>query len=163
VPPRPIDPDEVCPICQDSLQSDEALTHCKVSCGNRLHVKCAYVSCALCDCKRRRSTTTHFACLWALYRYVWSQHKHSQGEAVTCPLCRSDWGRFALTELRVALEQSKLKQQSQQDKEDQKQGAAKPQPMLAVRVTCHKCRSTVPRHNALYRCAQCVVLISLPS
>lgn len=68
-----IDGDTVCPICQEMLDSNEqALTFCKKKCGNNFHIKCIK---------------------------VWVQHKLSQKEMITCPMCRVDWGCGILDEI----------------------------------------------------------------
>ena len=63
---RPIEEDERCAICFEelSLASERELVHC-ASCGNHLHGRCIY---------------------------VWARHQASLDRAVTCPLCRADWG-----------------------------------------------------------------------
>ncbi|KAJ3148961.1 E3 ubiquitin-protein ligase Zswim2 [Geranomyces michiganensis] len=46
VQPRPLEDGDVCPICQEDLASEStpsALTYCKTSCGNHMHVKCVRV------------------------------------------------------------------------------------------------------------------------
>lgn len=53
-----------CPICQDDMSKDQALTWCRKGCGNNIHAKC-------------------------MQNY--SQYKISNKEAAGCPLCRVDW------------------------------------------------------------------------
>eukprot|EP00035_Acanthoeca_spectabilis_P013571 m.252833 g.252833 ORF g.252833 m.252833 type:complete len:668 (+) comp15923_c0_seq2:181-2184(+) len=67
VQPKPIEPDDVCPICQDNLEgTSEPLTHCGHGCGGRVHVGCVL---------------------------EWGRHAVSSGEkCVRCPLCRADMG-----------------------------------------------------------------------
>jgi E3 ubiquitin-protein ligase ZSWIM2 len=31
---------QVCPICQEGMSVAQALTYCRKSCGNNMHVKC---------------------------------------------------------------------------------------------------------------------------
>jgi len=65
--------DDVCPICQDSLQcGNERTSHCRSGCGNSMHSKCMK---------------------------IWADHQVQIGNTVTCPLCRCDWGVKALEEL----------------------------------------------------------------
>lgn len=41
---RPISSTDVCPICQETLLLPVSpLTHCRLSCGNSIHVKCMKV------------------------------------------------------------------------------------------------------------------------
>ena len=53
-----------CPICQDDMNRDQALTWCRRGCGNNIHAKC-------------------------MQNY--SQYKISNKESAGCPLCRVDW------------------------------------------------------------------------
>ena len=53
-----------CPICQDDMSKDQALTWCRKGCGNNIHAKC-------------------------MHNY--SQYKISTKEAACCPLCRVEW------------------------------------------------------------------------
>ena len=53
-----------CPICQDDMTRDQALTWCRRGCGNNIHAKC-------------------------MQNY--SQYKISNKESPGCPLCRVDW------------------------------------------------------------------------
>ena len=65
---RDIGPDDICPICQDELlsQQQKALTFCKYGCGKSVHLKCMK---------------------------VWADHQRSTGESVIrCPLCRENFG-----------------------------------------------------------------------
>ncbi|KAJ3173000.1 E3 ubiquitin-protein ligase Zswim2 [Geranomyces variabilis] len=68
--PRPLEDGDVCPICQEDLvrpSAPPALTYCKKSCGNHMHVKCV--------------------------RVLMEHQSRSMGmENVKCPLCRKDLG-----------------------------------------------------------------------
>lgn len=79
VPRKPVEEDDVCPICQEDLPMEaekvDRLAFCRISCGNSLHVKCMK---------------------------IWAEHQSSIGNAVSCPLCRVSWGTFALQELKRA-------------------------------------------------------------
>ncbi|KAJ3273028.1 E3 ubiquitin-protein ligase Zswim2, partial [Borealophlyctis nickersoniae] len=65
---RPIEPDDVCPICQeDLLTPGMPLTYCKTSCGNSIHIKCVKV-------------------------LMEHQTKTMGLDKIKCPLCRNDLG-----------------------------------------------------------------------
>ncbi|KND03239.1 uncharacterized protein SPPG_02292 [Spizellomyces punctatus DAOM BR117] len=68
IPPRPIQENDICPICQEELiSSSSSLTYCKTSCGNHMHVKCV--------------------------RVLMEHQSKSMGlDTVKCPLCRKDLG-----------------------------------------------------------------------
>ncbi|KAJ3293190.1 E3 ubiquitin-protein ligase Zswim2 [Rhizoclosmatium sp. JEL0117] len=67
---RPIEEGDICPICMEDLDvRTGAITYCKLSCGNNLHVKCMKV---LMD----------------------HQTKNMGLENVKCPLCRKDFGKY---------------------------------------------------------------------
>lgn len=53
-----------CPICQDDMKKEQALTWCRKGCGNNMHAKC-------------------------MRNYA--QYKISNKEAASCPLCREEW------------------------------------------------------------------------
>lgn len=57
--------DDMCPICQDDMKTDEGITWCRTGCGNNIHAKCMK---------------------------MYAQFKISKKELVMCPLCREDWG-----------------------------------------------------------------------
>lgn len=65
---HPLDPDEVCPICQEDMREADILVWCRVACGKSIHARCMR---------------------------VWAQHQEGIGEEVTCPLCRKPWGERA--------------------------------------------------------------------
>lgn len=66
--------DDICPICQDLLSIEQALSWCRVGCGNNIHAKCML---------------------------LYAQHANSKKDtAILCPLCRSDWGPMALHQIR---------------------------------------------------------------
>jgi hypothetical protein len=67
------------------MDSSDALTFCKFSCGNNVHAKCMK---------------------------VWAEHRKSNGDKITCPVpppplccvlivqfCREDWGPLALDDI----------------------------------------------------------------
>ena len=66
---RELEADELCPICYDSMASPNGgggeVTYCRRSCGKNVHTKCMK---------------------------MWADNRVATGEAVTCPLCRGDWG-----------------------------------------------------------------------
>ena len=53
-----------CPICQDDMMKEQALTWCRKGCGNNMHAKCMQ---------------------------TYAQYKTSNRESVGCPLCREEW------------------------------------------------------------------------
>eukprot|EP00730_Choanoeca_flexa_P004076 TRINITY_DN11588_c0_g1_i1.p1 TRINITY_DN11588_c0_g1~~TRINITY_DN11588_c0_g1_i1.p1 ORF type:complete len:555 (+),score=46.76 TRINITY_DN11588_c0_g1_i1:2254-3918(+) len=67
VEPRPIEPDDVCPICQcELLDDDDPCLHCQHGCGRHVHKSCML---------------------------EYAKHAQSQGEqSAKCPLCRVDFG-----------------------------------------------------------------------
>ncbi|KRX11237.1 hypothetical protein PPERSA_07762 [Pseudocohnilembus persalinus] len=70
----PIEEDALCPICQDDLKEDQALTFCRKQCGNNFHIKCMI---------------------------VWVKHKLNGGdEKIPCPMCRTDLGRRCLEDIK---------------------------------------------------------------
>ena len=40
VPRRPIQPDDVCPICCDAISLDRPVVYCRYGCGNNIHATC---------------------------------------------------------------------------------------------------------------------------
>ncbi|KAI9343562.1 hypothetical protein BDR26DRAFT_858332 [Obelidium mucronatum] len=67
---RAIEEGDICPICMEDLDPRTgAITYCKLSCGNNLHVKCMKV---LMD----------------------HQTKNMGLENIKCPLCRKDFGKY---------------------------------------------------------------------
>jgi len=88
VPSRPIEDDDVCPICQDDLipasmpsaasssssSKSLPLVHCRFSCGAQLHAQCMR---------------------------VWTEHQlstnHGASQPVLCPMCRGKWAGEART------------------------------------------------------------------
>lgn len=65
VPPRPLEPEETCCVCCDTLRENEDLSHCRYGCGRNIHT----------DCLMR--------CF---------KHNQSSGKPLLCPLCRTNWG-----------------------------------------------------------------------
>lgn len=56
--------EELCPICQDEMTNEQALSWCRQGCGNNVHAKCMQ---------------------------SYAQFKISQKTSVECPLCREPW------------------------------------------------------------------------
>ena len=113
---RPLSAGEVCPICQEPFAESESgakLTHCKVGCGNCVHVNCMK---------------------------IWAEHKISVKEKVSCPLCRVDWGPYALLELR-----------SQQNPKNRGKPKRNDHPRI---FKCRMCRAC-PIVGKIYLCLQC--------
>jgi len=69
VPPRPLDDEETCCVCCDTLRMEEDLSHCRYGCGRYVHT----------DCLTR--------CF---------KHNVSSGKPLNCPLCRTNWGPMGL-------------------------------------------------------------------
>jgi len=61
-----------CAICQDDLRDDQILTYCKSGCGHNFHSRCMK---------------------------VWADHKTTNGDKVTCPLCRCEFSLDFLRDL----------------------------------------------------------------
>ena len=40
VPPRPLDPEETCCVCCDTMADEEDLSHCRYGCGRLTHTDC---------------------------------------------------------------------------------------------------------------------------
>lgn len=68
-----LEADEMCCVCHETMKEDENLTFCKFGCGRNIHIECIE---------------------------VWVKHKLSNGQKITCPLCRTDWGPNALEDLK---------------------------------------------------------------
>mmetsp|Transcript_1519 Transcript_1519/g.5999 ORF Transcript_1519/g.5999 Transcript_1519/m.5999 type:complete len:822 (-) Transcript_1519:95-2560(-) len=64
---RALEPGESCPICMDTMSPEDALVGCE-QCYNLVHNRCMR---------------------------VWAEHKQASGDAVSCPLCRANWGTKA--------------------------------------------------------------------
>jgi len=62
--PGPGEEEDICPICQDGMNRDQALTWCRKGCGNNIHAKCMQ---------------------------TFAQYKISSHAQVECPLCRAEW------------------------------------------------------------------------
>lgn len=90
---RPIEPGDVCPICQDDLyQCEQPVISCHKSCGNSMHTKCL--------------------------RILLDHYVHNQGQdIVKCPLCRKP-GFGSVDEIRAQLKGSEnaRKEKTKRDK-----------------------------------------------
>jgi E3 ubiquitin-protein ligase ZSWIM2 len=98
-----------CPICQEELKDLNTLTYCKVGCGHNFHVKCMK---------------------------VWAEHKESQRDNITCPLCRCDWGPGVLNDLNKMMRKLRKK------------------PAIHSNSTCLGCGSS-PIQGHKYHCLIC--------
>ena len=96
---RAIEPGENCCVCYDVMNEDENLVFCKFSCGRNLHT----------ECMER-----------------WVKHKQSSGQDVSCPFCRTSWGRNALEDLK---ETTKQHRQRMREKLEEKRKERKQQPL----------------------------------
>lgn len=63
------DEEEICPICQDDMKKEHALTWCRKGCGNNIHAKCMK---------------------------MYAQYKATTKKDILCPLCRESWGAMAI-------------------------------------------------------------------
>jgi E3 ubiquitin-protein ligase ZSWIM2 len=63
------DEEEICPICQDDMKKEHALTWCRKGCGNNIHAKCMK---------------------------MYAQYKSTTKKDILCPLCRENWGPMAI-------------------------------------------------------------------
>lgn len=98
-----------CPICQEDLKDPDTLIYCKEGCGHNFHVKCMK---------------------------VWAEHKASQKDPITCPLCRCDWGNGVMNEINKLLRKAKKK------------------PQLHSNATCIGC-GAIPIVGTKYHCVMC--------
>lgn len=69
----PLEPEEACCVCYTEMTEDDNLSFCKFGCGRNIHT----------ECMER-----------------WVKHKIQNAQKVTCPLCREDWGKNVLDELK---------------------------------------------------------------
>eukprot|EP01138_Halocafeteria_seosinensis_P007386 gb/GECG01007551.1/.p1 GENE.gb/GECG01007551.1/~~gb/GECG01007551.1/.p1 ORF type:complete len:708 (+),score=73.91 gb/GECG01007551.1/:1-2124(+) len=111
-PVRKLDPEEVCPICQIDIIPEEFLTFCH-SCEKHAHVKCMK---------------------------AWAEHRNSHNEAVTCPLCRHEWGEAPEVLRRL--------------QEDLKEKSRKKPKNVHFGTVCVEC-GTKPLYGSRYRCIEC--------
>jgi E3 ubiquitin-protein ligase ZSWIM2 len=129
--PRPISSTDVCPICQELLLSPSApLTHCRLSCGNSIHIRCMKV--------------------------LMDHQIGSLGlQNVKCPLCRNDFGSFEGLQIEFT---EILKTEVQNQKAIQRKARhfgcschhCKTTPIVG---TCHNCISC----PTIYLCDSCFV------
>ena len=68
-----LEEDPMCCICHEDMSAQDKLTYCKTGCGHNLHLDCVL---------------------------VWAKHKEEAKDAITCPLCRTEWGPATLRKLR---------------------------------------------------------------
>jgi E3 ubiquitin-protein ligase ZSWIM2 len=112
---------DVCAICQEALLDGEApttaLAHCPQGCGRATHARCLL---------------------------LWADHRQAMGEAAPCPLCRCEWPRLRLLELR-------RREGGSGGAESESVSSAPPRPR--ERAFCSRCR-TLLRSERL-RCAEC--------
>lgn len=74
-----------CPICQMELCEGDEITWCRKGCGHNIHA----------DCMKH-----------------WAEHKKCGNEKVVCPMCRQDWGNYALGAISEDKRQSSKKNKS---------------------------------------------------
>jgi hypothetical protein len=75
-----LETDEQCCVCYETMNQNDNLSYCKFGCGRNIHT----------ECMER-----------------WVKHKVSNSQEVSCPLCRKDWGRNALEDLKTATKHHK--------------------------------------------------------
>jgi len=102
-----------CSICFEDMSGEERLTYCRTGCGHNIHAYCMK---------------------------MWATQKEVQRVAITCPLCRQDWGPKALEYIRK--DSQKLKE-SNSYKET-----------IHVGYFCKGC-SKEPIRGKLYHCLVC--------
>ena len=142
VPARPLEPEETCCVCCDTLRENEDLSHCRFGCGRQIHT----------DCLTR--------CF---------KHNQSSGKPLLCPLCRTNWGPLGLEilkenskmwrESKKAAAQDNNKVNSVQDiiNGALKGGAASAAGSKAATdpvSKCSSCRRTL-MYDAKYQCVIC--------
>uniref|UniRef100_UPI00398ECE37 E3 ubiquitin-protein ligase ZSWIM2 isoform X2 n=1 Tax=Pristiophorus japonicus TaxID=55135 RepID=UPI00398ECE37 len=69
---KEIDPEDVCPICQEELlKKKQPVTYCRYSCGNSVHIRCMK---------------------------IWAEHqaKTENENIIKCPLCREEFAPLSL-------------------------------------------------------------------
>ncbi|XP_069790861.1 E3 ubiquitin-protein ligase ZSWIM2 [Narcine bancroftii] len=69
---KEINPEDVCPICQEELlKKKQPVTYCRYTCGNSVHIKCMK---------------------------IWVEHqiKTENGTTIKCPLCREEFAPLSL-------------------------------------------------------------------
>jgi hypothetical protein len=133
--------DEVCPICQEDLlpatqfkpDQDEVelrereitklgLICCASGCGNAAHIKCMQ---------------------------VWSRHRRSVGEPLTCPLCRNPWSdQEVATMYKQGYEQT-LREKRKQSHDSRTTSSA------AATLSCSSCKQMIHRNEKQFRCVKC--------
>ncbi|CAG9319700.1 unnamed protein product [Blepharisma stoltei] len=101
---------ECCSICQEEMKSADDLVYCKNGCGHNFHIKCMK---------------------------IWADHKISNDEIVTCPMCRAEW-KLATLQKPDPLPISELKQKIKHNPDSWCEG-------------CGKC----PIRNEKFKCLAC--------
>ncbi|KAI8927435.1 hypothetical protein BC831DRAFT_452349 [Entophlyctis helioformis] len=144
--PRPIEPHDVCAICQEELLSDppSPLAHCRFSCGNSIHVKCMKV-------------------------LMEHQTKALGMDTMKCPLCRNNFGEIEELKRVFCSPEGLAKQQRRLGKQNGSDGKAggrsgqdqahghrnsQPKPFVHIGFKCEECH-TSPITGPLHRCTIC--------
>ena len=70
----PLEEDEQCCICYDTMHEEQNLAHCGYGCGKNMHT----------ECMER-----------------WVRHKLSNNQSISCPLCRTPLGENISQELQL--------------------------------------------------------------
>ncbi|ORZ31577.1 hypothetical protein BCR44DRAFT_76327 [Catenaria anguillulae PL171] len=124
---RPIEEEDVCPICQETFASSTIpLCYCKNSCGNNVHIPCM------------KLVAEH-------------QSKLLGSDIISCPLCRSDFASLEeLEELDKEWTQVKRTETLRKSRQNNRKRQLPP---LHVGVHCRSC--TKPIRGRRYRCSTC--------
>ena len=114
------------------MSEDDNLTFCKFKCGRNLHT----------ECMER-----------------WVKHKVQSSQKVSCPLCRTDWGKNAMEELKECTKQHKEQQRLKRIEEGKKQGRAavkeKTEQQIGDRsFKCSCCKRQI-LYESKYQCLFC--------
>jgi len=108
----PLTEEFCCPICQEDLKDTENLIWCKGGCGHNLHVRCMN---------------------------IWANHKLSEREKITCPMCRRDWGPAAIGELKRLLVEFQAKARAGSKHDNTVCGNCLVHPISGQRYHCLVC------------------------
>ncbi|TPX67512.1 hypothetical protein SpCBS45565_g03725 [Spizellomyces sp. 'palustris'] len=128
IPPRPVQENDICPICQEELlSSSSSLTYCKTSCGNHMHVKCV--------------------------RVLMEHQSKSMGlDTVKCPLCRKDLGTVEELKTQLSAEE---KGDRQKRKDKARKSALHKASSMSLRLgtSCQECGCL----SIVGKCHRCTV------
>ena len=115
------DGDELCAICQDEMTESDVLTWCRSGCGHNLHVTCMQQN---------------------------AKFRKANGDDVTCPFCRTEWGEIIGSRMDGKRVSSKLVS-STSSSQRRGQGST-----VHTGIECNSC-SRNPIFGNRYRCLLC--------